>query len=245
MLQRQSKDVEQMTKIEPVPKVIFEVNEERDKQICSYPYFSKFIKDYDKSIPSGGFVEKFYSEHINDIIASKERLEDRWKVVNDKVMKRLAGVMQIKWPERDAKAIMTINKVCPRFLKEWYFYVSYFHDVELQKGIILHELTHFLYFEKWKQVFPSSKMEEFEKPHLIWELSEILVYPINRDRELIRLVPKTARAYERYYSIKFGGGENIIKHFTSIYERNKADFGNMLKVAYEEIKRLRENFLQK
>lgn len=57
--------------------------------------------------------------------------------------------MQIEWPERNVRAIMTINKGCSRFLKDWYFYVSYFQDVEMQKGIILHELTHFLYSDSF------------------------------------------------------------------------------------------------
>ncbi len=222
-----------------MPKVKFEVDKEKDKQMCSDSYFSKFIRNYDKSIPPAKFVEKVYSENLKEIVASKERLEKSWNVVNDKVMERLVDIIQIHWPERNPKAIMSVNEVCPRSVKDWYFYISYFLDVEMQKGIVLHELTHLIYFEKWKQIFPNYKIEEFDKYYLVWELSEILVEPINKDKELRQFVPKTAKAYDRYYSTKLQGGESVIDHFTKLYENNKDDFGNMLKIAYSDIEKLK------
>ncbi len=221
-----------------MPKVQFEVDRGADKRICSNPSYSRYVLGYDRSIPLSEFVDKIYSEKLDEITRSRDRLQESWDKINDKVAERLAEIMQIKWPGRNAIGFMTINRICPRNLKAWSFYVSYFLDIGAQKGIVLHELTHFLYFEKWKQVFPDYSESEFEKPNLIWELSEILVEPIDKDKELMKLVPKTAKAYNRYYSIKINGKESVIDHFAKLYERDRADFGNMLRIAYEEIKNI-------
>ncbi|MGC8568106.1 MAG: hypothetical protein ACP5RP_02425 [Candidatus Micrarchaeia archaeon] len=108
---------------------------------------------------------------------------------------------------------MTINKVCPRYLNLWIFYISYFLDPETQKGIALHELTHFLYFEKWKEVFKNYDENEYEKPYIVWELSEIFAEPIDKDKVLQKLVPNTAKAYEKYYSLKARRDESVMQHF--------------------------------
>ncbi|MGC8571919.1 MAG: hypothetical protein ACP5RI_01835 [Candidatus Micrarchaeia archaeon] len=220
-------------------KLLFKVDKEADKQMCSNHFYSKSILGFDFTTKPEEFVEKVYSEKINEIIDSKNKLQESWAKVNDRVIERLAEIMQISWPDKKGVGIMTINKICPRSLKNWDFYVSYFLDVEKQKGIVLHEITHFLYFEKWKQIFPNYKEKDFEAFSLIWELSEILVEPIDRDDELVSLVPATAKAYKRYYTTKINDKENIITHFSELYNRNKSNFGNMLKIAYAEIEKLR------
>ena len=221
-----------------MPKVQFEVNKEADRGICNNPHYFRYMLGYDRSVPPNEFVDKIYSEKLDEITKSQDRLQKSWDEINDMVMERLAEIVQIQWPDRNARGFMTINRICPRNLEAWSFYVSYFQDIEAQKGIVLHELTHFLYFEKWKHVFPNYSESEFEKPNLIWELSEILVEPIDKDKELMKLVPKTAKAYNRYYSIKINGKESVIDHFAKLYERDRADFGNMLRIAYEEIKNI-------
>lgn len=42
------------------------------------------------------------------------------------------------------------------------------------KAVSLHEILHFIYFEKWKQIFPQTNEKEFECPGLVWELSEMV-----------------------------------------------------------------------
>ena len=37
-----------------------------------------------------------------------------------------------------------------------------------------HEILHFLWFKKWKEVFPETGLKEYESPHLVWRLSEIM-----------------------------------------------------------------------
>ncbi|MCW1293915.1 MAG: hypothetical protein OH316_02620 [Candidatus Parvarchaeota archaeon] len=74
---------------------------------------------------------------------------------------------------------------------------------------------------------------------MIWNLSEILVEPIDEDPELKKLVPKTAPAYREYYKIRVNAGtESLMEHFKKIYAEEKADFSGLLKKSYVELKRL-------
>ncbi len=42
----------------------------------------------------------------------------------------------------------------------------------------MHELCHFLFFEKCKEIYPNWKYEDFDSPSLLWYLSEIIIDPI-------------------------------------------------------------------
>ncbi len=219
-----------------MPEVVFVVDKEADKRMCKH--FIEGLKLGSLTVEE--YVEKEYAQNIDVISKSRDELAESWNDINDKVLERLSEIMQIEWPQRNAKGIMTVNVICPRDIHNWTFYISYFLDISSRKSIVLHELTHFLFFEKWKQVFPECNEREFDAPYLPWELSEILVEPIDLDEELVKLVPPghKTKAYKRYYTLKTAGGETVIEHFSKIYNDYKDDFGGMLKRAYAEIKKL-------
>ena len=220
-----------------LPKLSFVIDKEADKDIGR-----QLVKKTRDGMTIEEFVDKWYAEKINEIEKSRKETEETWGLVNEKVLKRLSEIMQIEWPSRKIWVIMSINQsVQPRSLQWWVFFVSYAYNVEMRKGVVLHEITHFLFFEKWKQVFPDYDEREFEKPHLPWELSEMTAEIIDQDGELIKLVPEALKNiyHGRYHTIRLANGENLISHFSRIYEEHKSNFGEMLKIAYSEIKALK------
>lgn len=69
----------------------------------------------------------------------------------------------------------------------------------------MHEACHFLYFRKWKEVFPRANPKTFESPHLAWHLSE-LVAPIILNRpDVQRLLGQRAVFYPEHMRMKMGG----------------------------------------
>lgn len=225
--------------MEKYPNIRFEISEEKDEKVClEHPY----------GLPHGivgeariiEYVEGTYKQRPIDIEASRQLLQTEWDKVHPEVMKRLQEIMGIEWPDKNITGFMTLDKICPRDLDDWSFFVESFANVEVQKGICLHEITHFLFFEKWKQVFRDFNEKEFNKPGLAWNLSEILVEPIDEDAVLKKLVPKTTKAYERYYRTKINGGnKSIMEHFQTIYSKYSSDFTVLLNISYNEIKRLK------
>lgn len=221
------------------PDINFEISEDKDKRVCIEHSEGLRLKIRGNA-NIVKYVESIYKLRLKDIQASKQLLQTEWNKVHSEVMKRLEEIINIEWPDKSITGFMTINRICPRDLDNWWFFVDVFENIEAQKGICLHEITHFLFFEKWKQVFKNFDERDFNKPGLAWNLSEILVEPINEDPVLKKLVPNTAKAYERYYKTKINGeNESIIEHFRKIYQDYDSDFAELLRVSYEEIKHLK------
>lgn len=221
------------------PNINFEISKEKDEGVCiNYPDGLPLKINGKTNIIK--YVEDVYKQRLTDIQASRQVLQTEWGKVHAEVMKRLSEIMNISWLNRNIIGFMTLSEICPRYLNDWSFFVGAFLNVEAQKGICLHEITHFLFFEKWKQVFEDFNEKEFNKPGLAWNLSEILVEPIDEDAILKKLVPDTAKAYERYYKTKIKeGSENLMEHFRKIYLDHNSDFAELLKVSYDEIKHLK------
>lgn len=221
------------------PNISFKISKEKDNEVCIEHSEGLPLKASGKANIIK-YVESVYKLRLKDIQTSRQLLQVEWDKVHPEVMKRLQEIMDIGWPDKSITGFMTLNKICPRDLDNWSFFVEAFANVEAQKGICLHEITHFLFFEKWKQVFKNFDVKEFNKPGLAWNLSEILVEPIDEDVVLKKLVPSTAKAYARYYKTKIiGGNESVIEHFKKIYLDYNSDFTELLKVSYDEINRLK------
>ena len=51
----------------------------------------------------------------------------------------------------------------------------------------------FLYFEKWKSLYPKMDRRKFDTPYIEWHLSEIVAPIILNDKRIQRLLKKRAR----------------------------------------------------
>lgn len=83
---------------------------------------------------------------------------------------------------------VTLNPICPRYLKEHMFDVFYLNSERGALGVSLHELIHFMWFHVWHQLFGDG-YETYERPSLPWILSEMVVETIMRDGRLSTLNP--------------------------------------------------------
>lgn len=83
---------------------------------------------------------------------------------------------------------ITYNPICPRYLSNRSFDIFYQSSPQGAVGLALHEITHFLWFDLWQQLFRDNP-EEYETPHLKWILSEMVVHPILGDERLASINP--------------------------------------------------------
>lgn len=94
----------------------------------------------------------------------------------------------------DLQGRITLNPVCPRFLEEHAFDVFHLNSERGALGVSLHEMIHFLWFHVWNSLRHDSR-DDYERPHMKWILSEMVVESIMRDPRLSAINPYFPREH--------------------------------------------------
>jgi hypothetical protein len=199
----------------------------------------KFLKNY---------INSFWKENKTDIDKSKLRIQKEWRKIEKRYFELLSELMQINWPKnkRIIKARMSICPICPRFLNSWIFHLFYNFEVKRMLEVIMHECCHFLYFKKWKELYPKASNKTFESPHIEWHLSELVAPIVINDKKVQKLLRQKASFYNEHSRIKIGK-KTAPQFFTDIYIKNidkNNGFELFLEEAYKEIKKHKKLFLQ-
>lgn len=194
-----------------------------------------------------GYIVEFRKENQEFIEKNKTKYQQEWQKVENDFFITLSGIMQIDWPKNKKiiKAMVSANPICPRFLNDWSF--SLFYDYKKTSHameIIMHESCHFLYFEKWKKLYPKISSRKFEFPHVEWHLSEIMAPLILNDERIQKLLKQKAVFYEEHKKLKIKS-KTAPQYLTEIYKKNqkeRKDFHVFLGEAYKIIKNNKELF---
>jgi hypothetical protein len=198
----------------------------------------KFLKDY---------LVKFRKENQKLIEKNKIKYQIEWEKIEKDFFIILSEITQTTWPKNKKviKAMISVNSICPRFLKDWSFSIFYnYKKISHAMEVIMHECCHFLYFEKWKQLYPKINDKKFESPYLEWHLSEILSPIILNNTRIQKLLKHKADFYTEHKRIKIRG-KTAPKYFNDLYNKiaKKNNFDEFLKESYQAIKK-NENFFK-
>ncbi len=98
----------------------------------------------------------------------------------------------------------------------------------------MHESCHFLYFEKFKKMYPKISHKKYESPYIEWHLSEIIAPIILNDQRINKLLKQKANFYDEHTNIKIEN-KSIPRYFTEIYKNSK-NFEEFLENSYKLIK---------
>ncbi len=193
------------------------------------------------------YTKKIWKEEYEQLKTQKILFQTEWDKINDRYMNSLSKVLETDWPKerRIIYAMISINPICPRFLKNWTFSIFYLKRLTFMKETVAHEVLHFLYFKKWKEVFPDSKEKTFDAPHLEWHLSEILAPVILSDKRIQTIIKSGAGGYAEYNKTRIGK-RNLIQHFENLYKnsrKRKEPFAQFLQTAYKEAKKHKDKIL--
>jgi len=230
-----------------IPKVKFELsNINFDIRMIKYfigsEYWRYFVFKHHPKIKKEkiiGYVKNYWNENRTEIIKKKEIFQREWNKINDKYIIILSKVLETDWPNKSITALVSVNPICPRFLKNWSFSIFYLKKSKSMRETVAHELLHFLYFKKWKEIFPKSKERSFDAPYLEWKLSEILAPAILNNSKIQKIIRFKATGYGIYNKTKIGN-ISINNHFNLLYKEslNKGEsFEEFIKKAYKEIKK--------
>ncbi len=133
----------------------------------------------------------------------------------------------------DLTGNVTMNPICPRFLKKRCFDVFYKNSERGALGLSLHEVIHYFWFHVWNGHF-GDDYEEYETPSLKWILSEMVVEAIMSDRRLSELNPyfpkENGGCIYPYFQNMVVDGTPVLETIDGFYRKNSiTDF---MEVAY-------------
>jgi len=187
------------------------------------------------------YADAFIKENQNLLQETVINFEKSWNEEGGKVLISLSKDFEIDYPSGITEIIanVSINPICPRYLDSWSFNVFYKFPFDLMKGTCIHEIIHFIYFQKWLEIFPGSDKKTFDAPYSEWKLSEILAPSIMNNNKIIQDFVKSDRlsdVYPDWQSIKINN-RKLVDYFGDIYaehEKGKISFTDFLKKSWDE-----------
>ncbi len=193
----------------------------------NHPELKKILKgkkpnDFYKRIRK--YSAEFIKENKDHLNESVKEYQKEWDKINEEYFKILSEHLETKIPKerKTISAYVSISPIFPRFLDEWGFCIG-FKNIRLVIPFSMHEVLHFFYFKKWMEVFPETKREELDFPHLVWRLSEILAPAIlNYNKDIQKLCKFRHEYYPEFQKVKIGK-KKMIKHFEDLYKKHLKD----------------------
>ncbi|HDO23659.1 MAG TPA: hypothetical protein ENG99_00360 [bacterium] len=210
----------------PKIKKVFSFKDERERVKFLRNYIIQFKKDNQK------LIEK-----------NKIKYQTEWQKIEKDFLITLSEIIQINWPKnrKTIKAMISINPICPRFLNDWSFSIFYnYKKMSHAMEVIMHESCHFLYFEKWKKLYPKVDNKKFESPYIEWHLSEIIAPIILNDQRIKKILKQKAVFYKEHEKIKINN-KTAPEYFTELYNKSK-NFEQFLDKSYKAIKKNKNLF---
>ena len=214
-----------------------------------YPELEDIIKksqNKDEAIlKCRGFAEKVIEKNKAIIFKAKDRIQNDWSMIGKEFLETLAIHFETEW-SRDKSRItgyISIVPVFPRFLGKYSFFIGYKVNTAIAREIIAHEIVHFLWFKKWKEVFPEIPEDQYESPHLTWRLSEIMDPIILQCHPVIKsLIQPTMWGYDSFKDLKIRG-VGMTEYFVKVYTkcaRNGKNFEEILRTVWKEAQENKE-----
>ncbi|MDP2638876.1 MAG: hypothetical protein Q8P06_01760 [Candidatus Azambacteria bacterium] len=192
----------------------------------------KFLKEY---------ITEFRKNNQKAIEKRENQYQKEWQKIEKEYFEVLSEIIGIDWPKnrKAIKAMMSIDPICPRFLNDWSFSIFYnYKNINYAMEVIMHESCHFLYFEKWKRLYPKMSHKKFESPYIEWHLSELTAPIILNDHRIQKLLKQKAVFYREHEEIKING-KTAPKYFSDLYKKTigkENGFEVFLKESYQAIK---------
>lgn len=178
---------------------------------------------------------KLFASWQKEMNQSKEQIDDfqkNWNLINNSVMIDLSNRLNIEWPNDalDIQARVGIMYSCPRYINYRMFDTNINIDMNRMREISIHEICHFLFFEKWKEMFNDYDEKHYNNPHLIWYLSEALIDPLLNNEFFKKHTKIEIKSYQIFYETIIDN-KSIIDHLREII--NQKSIEQAIKDSYD------------
>ncbi len=155
----------------------------------------------------------YWQEEMNQSQELTKDYQNNWDLINDNVMRDLSSRLNIKWPNDslDIKARIGVLDDCPRYIEQRMFDTHINININMMREIAIHEVCHFLYFEKWKELFNDYDERHYNTPHIIWYLSEAIIDPLLNNDIFRKYTNIEIKSYKIFYNTIIDGCSIIDK----------------------------------
>ncbi|HLD16063.1 MAG TPA: hypothetical protein VJB94_05855 [Candidatus Nanoarchaeia archaeon] len=206
-----------------------------------YPEFGKLMGKIHTSEEtkrlSEDFFRNIYDSRIGELTKISKDFQKEWDKNGEELLIALSKVVEKEWPAdcKEIKAWISLNPICPRFLEKRAFDLYWRFSPDKMKVVALHEILHFIWFEKWKEIFPKYRKEEFENPHLVWKLSEMVPLSVLNDNRIQDIFKHEPSVYNEW---KFKQIERkpLLEHLQEIYNK-RSSFADFMKKSWKFVKK--------
>ena len=166
-------------------------------------------------------VTKNYEIYKDKIISDVLRYNKLWNEYNDKYFQMLSDYFGVGLPEnvKQIDAKIGIIPVIPRYLESFSFSLSVGLDDWKVIETSAHETLHFIWFEKWKKLYPDTPQKNYEAPFIEWEYSEMVTDPILNNAPFNDLFNFTERSYDYFYELS-DNDELVMDNLRNIFASN-------------------------
>lgn len=195
----------------------------------------------------GDAVAGLYARRQADFSAKLAAWQAHWdrheKQIAEAFSDAFGEDMGCRW--QHMRGQMSLNPVSPRFLEEARFEVCWLNSERGALGSALHEITHFLWFDAWQRRCHDDPAR-YERPHLPWLLSEMVVEPILSDPRLASLNPYYPRdqggcIYPYFFDLRLEG-KNLLDTLHGLY--HDLPMGEFMDASYDLLARNQAELLQ-
>lgn len=174
-------------------------------------------------------LKKIYLEQEEALEQKAEDYNRHWKKYKSQIESALSDAFDIDVTVlfNDLRGEISLNPICPRYLRERYFQVFYLNSERGALGMSLHEIIHYLWFYVWNQEFDDD-YDDYERPSLKWILSEMVVESIMKDERLSSINPYFPGTIYDYFQTMKIGDTMILDELDELYK-----CGNMKKFMHD------------
>jgi len=148
-----------------------------------------------------------WSVDAKDIEQKVIDFRNNWNLINDSVMQDLSRRLNIDWPDDafDIQARVGIMYSSPRYISHRMFDTNINTNNDRMRENAIHEICHFLYFEKWKEMFNDYDARHYNRPHIAWYLSEAIIDPLLNNEVFRRYTNIEIPSYKVFYDMIIEG----------------------------------------
>ncbi|WP_312371655.1 hypothetical protein [Lachnoclostridium sp.] len=173
-------------------------------------------------------------EELNQRI---DTLQQQFQSFDKELLHNMLSLFHATWPKEQEEIICYVGYIprCPRNCVTKEFFVTSSMDIETNIKASIHEINHFVFYEKWKQMHGFPEGVEPMHPEILWFLEELIVDPTLNEPMLQEIVPIPQKAYEQFYVQKIEG-TTVMTHVNELY-KHKLSIEQFLEEAHEFIKK--------
>jgi hypothetical protein len=154
-----------------------ELNKDLDKEVyltfndavfCGAD-FGKKICDFHPTITKENhseYIDVFYKQNEREILETLAETQKCFSDIKEAVFSQLLDYFNFDYSNQDYTCYLSIFDCNPRYLETKTFQVFYKRSFAMRKEVIVHELTHFAFYDFCKTL-------DLKEDQALWELSEI------------------------------------------------------------------------